>query len=81
MTPPASVSWVLQHQHTMLAILWVLLIPPALLWWKESVLFVILLSLYANYESSMAAREAKKDHQQIEETHTMVLELLEERNQ
>jgi hypothetical protein len=67
-------KWVLRHQHTLLAILWVALVPPALLWWKESVLFVILLSLYANYESSMAAREAREERGELEETHAMVKE-------
>lgn len=36
------------------------MIVPTLLWWKESVLWVALMSLYANIEASAAAREAKK---------------------
>ncbi|WP_255218446.1 hypothetical protein [Nocardia abscessus] len=40
--------------------MWIVLAAPALLWWKDSVLFVILLSLYANAEASFAAHNAKK---------------------
>lgn len=51
--------WVVDHQHKLLAYFWLILAVPSVLWWKESVLFVILLSLYANYESSRAADEAR----------------------
>ncbi|WP_280246175.1 hypothetical protein [Nocardia abscessus] len=50
----------LQRRHLILGWLWIVLAVPALLWWKDSVLFVILLSLYANSEASFAAHQAKK---------------------
>lgn len=53
--------WLRDNRHLLLAWLWVVLAVPALLWWSESVLFVILLSLYANIESSLAAHNAKKN--------------------
>jgi hypothetical protein len=49
-----------RKRHLVLAITWILLVVPALLWWKDSVLFVILLSLYANVEASLAAYNAQK---------------------
>lgn len=52
--------WMKDNRHLVLAYLWIVLAIPALLWWKESVLFVILLSLYANWEASLAAHNAKK---------------------
>lgn len=49
-----------ERRHLWLAWFWLVLAIPALLWWKESVLFVIMLSLYANIESSLAAYNAQK---------------------
>lgn len=46
------------YRHLVLAGLWAVLVVPALLWWKESIIFVILLSLYANFEASVAAHHA-----------------------
>ena len=36
-------------------IVWTLLLIPALLWWSESLLFVILMSVYANIAASLSA--------------------------
>jgi hypothetical protein len=36
------------------------MVIPTLLWWSESVLWVSILSLYANIEASASAHEAKK---------------------
>lgn len=49
-----------KHRHMILAVTWVVLAIPALLWWKDSVLFVIILSLYANMEASLAAYNAQR---------------------
>lgn len=46
------------YRHLFLAGLWAVLVVPALLWWKDSIIFVILLSLYANFEASVAAHHA-----------------------
>lgn len=40
---------------------WMLLAVPGVLWWPNSVLFVILMSLYANAMSSWASSEAADD--------------------
>ena len=51
--------------HTLMTLLWVLLIFPTLLWWRESVLWVALMSLWANIASHWAAREAAKAKEQM----------------
>lgn len=69
-------SWLTRRNiHLGLGILWILLLIPAFLFWKESILFVIIMSVYANAEASFAAREGaaseaeqKKSTSRIEET-------------
>lgn len=51
------------YRHLIAGWGWILLAIPALIWWKDSVLFVILLSLYANAEASFAAYHAKQANQ------------------
>lgn len=46
--------------HTGLTLVWALLAVPTLLRWRESVLWVALMSLWANIASHWAAREAAK---------------------
>lgn len=48
------------NRHLILGWLWIALAVPSLLWWKESLILVILLSLYANSEASFAAHHASK---------------------
>lgn len=62
-----SWEWLKRRFHFVLAWLWVILAAPSMVWWASSVAFVILISLYANFESSMAADEAKKDRKNIAE--------------
>jgi hypothetical protein len=52
--------------HRALAATWIVLAIPAVLWWKESILFVILASVYANVASEMSAAEAADDRQLAE---------------
>ena len=40
--------------------MWIGLGIPTLLFWKDSVLWVALMSIYANAEASFSANEAKK---------------------
>lgn len=47
--------------HRGLAALWVALAVPGVLWWKQSILFVILASLYANVASELSTSEAADD--------------------
>ncbi|WP_119728349.1 hypothetical protein [Thermomonospora amylolytica] len=50
----------LRYYHLAMTILWIALIPPALIWWRESIIFVIILSLYANIEASFGAYQAAR---------------------
>lgn len=47
------------HVHDVLLVFWLLMIIPTLVWWKDSILWVAIMSLYANIETSAAAREAR----------------------
>ncbi len=51
----------LKKRHTVLMWFWIAMIPVTIIWLKESVLWVAIMSLYANIESSAAAKEASKD--------------------
>lgn len=47
--------------HGAVAVVTVLLIVPSYLWWRDSVLFVIALSLFANFYAAISALEAADD--------------------
>jgi len=47
--------------HRALAAVWALLAIPGVLWWAESILFVIAASVYANVASELAGAEAADD--------------------
>ena len=53
--------------HLVAAVMWVGLAIPSLIWWKDSVLWVILISIYANivghlsgYNTARADKEAEE---------------------
>ncbi|QGF20279.1 hypothetical protein SEA_SIXAMA_100 [Gordonia phage Sixama] len=52
--------WIGKNNHLIIAGVWLLLAIPAFTIWKESILFVIAMSLYANIEASLSAHQAKK---------------------
>jgi hypothetical protein len=56
----------LDRRHLILGWLWIVLAVPSVLWWKDSIIWVILLSLYANAESSFAAYNASKNRKEGE---------------
>lgn len=47
--------------HRLRALVWLALAVPAVLFWRDSVLFVILASVYANVVSDLGAAEAADD--------------------
>jgi hypothetical protein len=58
----------LRYYHLTMMVIWPLLAIPTILWWKESVVWVAILSLYANFASEFAAwhgarTEKKQDEQ------------------
>ena len=52
--------------HYCMAGLWALLLIPTLLWWKNSVLWVATMSLYANGASHLSAAKASRAQQEAE---------------
>lgn len=46
--------------HAIATVVWLLLIIPSLLWWKESLLWVILMSVWANVASHFGAWQAAR---------------------
>lgn len=57
-------GWVLFHRVS--AAVWLVLLIPALLWWSESIAFVIVASVYANMKSDWGAAEAADDRRVVE---------------
>ncbi len=50
----------LRALHGWLTVLWALLIIPAVLWWSQSVPFLVMVSVYANVAGHFAAWQASR---------------------
>lgn len=46
--------------HLLISVAWALLLIPTLLWWKNSILWVAAMSLYANFIGHLSAYQAAK---------------------
>jgi hypothetical protein len=46
--------------HKFMVIVWIVLAVPTVLWWKESILWVAFLSLYANAATHFSAWQAAR---------------------
>ncbi|MCU4144880.1 hypothetical protein JKF61_20915 [Klebsiella quasipneumoniae] len=53
--------------HLEAAVMWVGLAIPSLIWWKDSVLWVILISIYANIVGHLSGYSAARADQAAEE--------------
>jgi hypothetical protein len=60
----------MKRLHLILTWCWVLLIVPTIFWWKESILFIGIVSVYANvvshwtaYQAARAEKAANGDNQ------------------
>ena len=53
-------GWYRDNRHLVEAYIWILLAIPSILWWKDSVFWVIVISLYANYKTAISAHEGRK---------------------
>jgi hypothetical protein len=53
--------------HFVLIFVWAGLIIPTILWWKESILWVAFMSLYANIAGHWAAFDAAKTEKRQKE--------------
>ncbi len=51
---------VLRHFHAVAVLAWVGLIVPTLIWWKDSVLWVALMSIWANIAAHWSAWQAAR---------------------
>jgi hypothetical protein len=54
--------------HLALAVVWTGLLYPTVVWWKDSILFVGLISVYAIVVAHLAAYDAARAEQQAKET-------------
>ncbi|WP_225371663.1 hypothetical protein [Klebsiella pneumoniae] len=54
--------------HLVAAVMWVGLAIPSLIWWKDSVLWVILISIYANIVAHLSGYSAARADQAAEES-------------
>lgn len=50
-------AWV----HVALALVWAALVVPTLLWWRDSILWVLMISIYANIVGHLSAVEAARE--------------------
>lgn len=57
----------LAYYHGLMMVVWPILAIPTILWWKDSVLWVACLSLYANFASEFAAWHASRTEQKQDE--------------
>lgn len=46
--------------HYAMGIFWIIMVPVTLIWLKDAIWWVALMSLYANIEASFSAAEASK---------------------
>ncbi|ASV20194.1 hypothetical protein FPI77_14475 [Klebsiella quasivariicola] len=53
--------------HLVAAVMWVGLAIPSLIWWKNSVLWVILISIYANIVGHLSGYSAARADEAAEE--------------
>lgn len=50
----------LRRFHLLMICVWAGLAVPGLLWWKESITFVVIMSLYANLAGEFAAYQGAR---------------------
>jgi hypothetical protein len=63
-------KWLASHEpevHLAIVVFWTASIVPTLLWWKNSVLWVALMSLWANIASHWSAHAAAKAGRKVDE--------------
>lgn len=50
----------LKRFHLLMMFVWMALAIPGILFWRESILFIIILSLYANFAGEFAAYQGAR---------------------
>jgi hypothetical protein len=56
--------------HGGLATLWIILIIPTMMWWHDSILWVLLISIYANIVGHWSAYQAAHAEKTMQKTGT-----------
>lgn len=49
--------------HLCMTLVWAAIAIPAVLWWKESILFVVVVSIYANFVGHFSAYQAARSEE------------------
>lgn len=53
--------------HFALTILWLVLLVPTLVWWRESIVWLVIISWYANFVGQWSAYQAARSELRQEE--------------
>ena len=61
---PTPKTWA--RVHLALTFLWIAAIVPTLIWWRDSVLWVAMMSLWANIASHAAAWQASRTERRMD---------------
>ena len=59
-------EWVRCNDNLIMGWFWIALILPTFIWWRDSIMLVLAMSLYANIEASFGAHHAKKAERERE---------------
>ncbi|WP_426506227.1 hypothetical protein [Serratia proteamaculans] len=58
----------IRKAHLFMSFLWVVLAIPSIMWWKDSVLWVIIISIYANIVGHLSGYTAARADEAAEQT-------------
>lgn len=59
---------VIKKAHLYMSFIWVILAIPSVIWWKDSVLWVIIISIYANVVGHLSGYTAARADEAAETT-------------
>jgi len=62
------IEWWKIYGDLMESLAWIVLAIPTILWWKEAILWVAIMSLYANYKTANGAYKAGKAKRAAEQS-------------
>lgn len=57
----------LRRFHAVMTIVWLLLVVPTLLWWRDSIFWVALMSVWANFASHFSAWQSARTEDAVTE--------------
>ena len=66
MEAPSASVW--RHFHAVATVVWFIAIIPTVLWWKESILWVALISCYANAGTHFSAWQGSRAEETSKES-------------